>query len=249
MSRREDADDNTEVISGLMVNSERKGNNIPGGTYYIATPDPITIGSTPVTWEQYLPGGWPTPHAYTHSPQGSDPIPELGALSSALPSDPVNGQVVFLPTGQEGVTWQFRYNGLSTSDKKWEFIGGPPVVISSNNSRNLNNQTTYANLPTDPLSFTLPSVIGDYNIKIESNILPISQGSGSLSYSVGATSASDDWALFYAGAAVTAASTSKETKHVNVASGAVIAEKGKTGGNYVVNFDKRRITITPVRIK
>jgi sugar lactone lactonase YvrE len=72
LTRRDDLDTSAEVPSGLLVNARRRGPIIPGGMWYISTADPITLDTTPITWEQFLPGGYPTPHAASHEPGGAD---------------------------------------------------------------------------------------------------------------------------------------------------------------------------------
>lgn len=75
LTRREDMDNGSEIMSGLLVNAKQRGPNIPGGMWYVSTPDPITIDTTPITFEQFQPGGPPTPHGFQHVHDGSDPIP------------------------------------------------------------------------------------------------------------------------------------------------------------------------------
>lgn len=88
LTRRDDVDEDAEVPSGLFINAARRGPYVPGGSWYIATPDPITVGTTPIVFEQYQPGGPPSPHAFQHLPDGPDPIPvedwiEVGSGGSA----------------------------------------------------------------------------------------------------------------------------------------------------------------------
>lgn len=74
------------------------------------------------------------------------------------------------------------------------------MVIEDPDSRALTNQTTYANLPTDPMSITLPALAGDYDIEIQANIIQIGAGTGRISYAVGGTAASNDWSARTTGA-------------------------------------------------
>lgn len=56
--------------------------------FTLTTSDPITVWTTPLTWERFEPGGPPSPHASNHSPGGSDPIPELEELMPLLDDEP-----------------------------------------------------------------------------------------------------------------------------------------------------------------
>ena len=111
--RRDDMDTSAEVPSGLLVNVRQRGPIIPGGMWYVPNADPITVGTTALIWEQFLPGGYPTAHAASHGPDGDDPIPgvmpNLGTLfrteaamdftsSTATANQAYYGRIV-VPTG------------------------------------------------------------------------------------------------------------------------------------------------------
>lgn len=75
LTRREDMDNGDEIMSGLLVSARQRGPIIPGGMWYVSEPDPITVNSTALTWEQFLPGGPPSAHGFSHLQDGVDPIP------------------------------------------------------------------------------------------------------------------------------------------------------------------------------
>lgn len=54
------------------------------------------------------------------------------SYGTALPTSPTSGQEAVLVDNVAAPTWQwrFRWNALSTSPYKWEFIGGPPMIMS-----------------------------------------------------------------------------------------------------------------------
>lgn len=169
---------------------------------------------------------------------------------TSLPGSPYDGQEIFyLADSTNGVVWHLKYRSASASAYKWEFIGGSSLVGRADVVRTLTNQTTYANLPTDPISVSLPALAGDYDITIEGDIGLTSPGFNNvyLSYAVGATAASDNWAANIA-LTGTGASLVKTTRHTAVAASSAIAEKGRTTGNFAGNYAFRRLIIRPVRV-
>lgn len=165
---------------------------------------------------------------------------------------PVTGLTVgsrcIFDTGTAGVMWWLIYDGVGTYP--WKKIGGPPLYAASNVTRSLTNQLTYASLPTDPLTIVAP-LAGDYLMTIECTLTtPANTQSGFLSYAIGATAANDNWCLGQltnAGGALVNPD-SLTTLQTGVAASASIIEKGKSGGNYVITYDRRRLRIDPVRV-
>lgn len=75
-------------------------------------------------------------HAATHLGGGSDALcPRVTALPTTGPSGYgplIDGQeCYFVADGANGVIWHLRYNAPSTSAYKWEYVGGPPLHIST----------------------------------------------------------------------------------------------------------------------
>lgn len=171
------------------------------------------------------------------------------ATGTSLPSSPSDGDVyVYNADTTNGVKWMFQYRSAGASGKKWEFVGGPPIVVSDGDARTLTNQTTFTNLPTDPMSVTLPALGGDYDIEIQADLYSSSNGYAAiLSYAVGGSAAADSWAVGESNTP-TAIAAAKRTRHTGVASGAAIAEKGRTSGSNSATFLNRRILIWPVRV-
>lgn len=53
-----------------------------------------------------------------------------GAFSVGPPSNPRDTDIwVATNVDGNGTRWQFQYNASSSSANKWEFIGGPPIVL------------------------------------------------------------------------------------------------------------------------
>lgn len=168
---------------------------------------------------------------------------------SSLPGSPSDGDVyAYNADTTNGVKWMFQYRSAGASGKKWEFIGGAPLVVSDGDLRTLTNQTTYANLPTDPMSVTLPALAGDYDIEIQADLYSGTNGYAAvLSYAVGGTAANDAWAISESNT-ITSVSAAKRTRHTGLSSAASIAEKGRSSGSNSATFLNRRILIWPVRV-
>lgn len=178
----------------------------------------------------------------------------VGSVGATFPTSPADKDCFTITAdATNGVKWRFQYRSAGGT-YKWEFIGGAPLVAQDLDSRSLTNQISYANLPTDPMSITLPAIAGDFDIHIESVIgLPNAAAAnfqGYHSYDVGATAASDDWGATqqsrYTSLGV-GYTMSKRHRHTAVAASSVIAEKARTLGNYAVSWDNRRLEVLPVR--
>ncbi len=171
-------------------------------------------------------------------------------LISQLPSPALPGDCCsFIAGSTNGVIWELVYDGQGSYP--WKYIGGPELTIYDTDLRTLTNQTTYADLPTDPQSLTLPALAGDYDIRCECDIDTDAAGNfGFYSYAVGATAAADEWGVAHAlgSSAGTLRPLGRSFRHFGVAASAVIAEKGRTGGNYSIDFDNRRISVKPVQV-
>lgn len=174
----------------------------------------------------------------------------LPIVVTTLPTSPRDGQeVYYVADAVNGVVWHLRYRVSSSSTYKWEFVGGSSLTVFAVSQQAQTNQITYTALPTDPLSLTLPALGGDYDIRVEADIWLDTSGftNAWLSYDVGATAASDNWAC-QASVAIMQGSVGRTYRHVAVAASAVIAEKARQGGNYTGRYSLRRITVTPVRL-
>lgn len=87
----------------------------------------------------------------------------LFTRDTAFPTNPAEGALFSLIVdATNGIVWNFRYNSQSASSYKWEFTGGPAVIVNVDTDE-ATSSTTYADLTTAGPSFTLPSA-GDYVI-------------------------------------------------------------------------------------
>lgn len=56
----------------------------------------------------------------------------IPSVVSSLPASPVDGQVIaYVASATAGVIWLLRYRAASTDSKKWECVGGSPLVGES----------------------------------------------------------------------------------------------------------------------
>lgn len=85
---------------------------------------------------------------------------------TALPATPYDGQeIYFVADAANGVKWHLRYNAGSSSQYKWEYLGGPPVRADVVTNQSLPGaQSTWEDLATVGPEITLP-VGGDYQVE------------------------------------------------------------------------------------
>lgn len=96
-------------------------------------------------------GGWDLIMAAGGSGGEADPI----AFVDTLPSTPADGDEIYFQNSDMetlGAVWHLRYREASTSDYKWEFIGGSPLHIYDSAQGNTTNGSFVA--------------IGSYNMVI-----------------------------------------------------------------------------------
>jgi len=184
--------------------------------------------------------------------------PDVSAIpaitrGTTFPASPEDGDIHFYPAdgvtstpsgAGTGVVWTFVYE---SSDGDWYFAGGHPLRVFDGDVRVRGASTSYGDLPTDPMSITLPALAGDWNIEVHAAITqPGGFESNFLSYAVGATAASDGWAT--AASFLNSGSIPRTHKHTGVAASAVIAEKARlsNSGN-TNNFFSRQIKVWPVK--
>ena len=224
--RASDADEVGELSGGTMTYVEQ-GNVYGGRLMRIVTPGAVTPGSTNHSWTPLNPKNF-------------------GRVES-LPSNPLaDDECYFIADKTNGIIWHLVYDGEGTYP--WKKIGGPPLR-DSDNSAPSTTSTTYVSL-TGPLTLTAP-LSGHYDIRIEGQLYSSATASetASLSYAVGATSASDNWRItsFNGPAGGQTTSPSLATEHT-VAKGDSITEKAKTAAGNACYFSNRRLWIDPIRV-
>ena len=85
-----------------------------------------------------------------------------------LPANPVDGQeIYFVADATNGVIWHLRYNAGSASPYKWEYLGGPPMLASSNvAASSLGGGSSWSTQLTDGtgvIQMTVP-LLGEYDV-------------------------------------------------------------------------------------
>jgi hypothetical protein len=172
--------------------------------------------------------------------------PKDFGIVEALPGTAAKGDLCTYRAAA-GVYWQLILT-KDVAETPWNKIGGAALVKESNTERTLTNQVAYASLPTDPLKITVP-LKGEYDTRIEAVISPPNALSfGTISYAVGATAANDNWCAALTVTNTSAADVGKTTRQTGVAAAAEIIEKARTGGNYTVGWNRRRLIVDPVRV-
>lgn len=101
-------------------------------------------------------------------------------IRTTTPDDPTDGDE-FVCQPADGIVWKFRYNATSTSDYKWEFIGGAALFDEVGGDSSANSTTTSTS-PTD-LTVVGPQVTvpfaGEYEVTLSVNSVNTTAGSWS----------------------------------------------------------------------
>lgn len=94
---------------------------------------------------------------------------------TALPSAPNDeDEFFYVADAANGVEWHLKYRAAGTAGKRWEYVGGPPLIATVETSENTAS-ITYVDLATAGPSVTVP-LAGDYELRGEA--LPVSQAAG-----------------------------------------------------------------------
>ena len=167
-------------------------------------------------------------------------------IVAALPASPIVGDRCAFQTSNG--LWQLIYDGVG--EFPWKKIGGPSLYQASTSVRELNNQTSYASLPTDPLAIKCP-LAGEYDFSTHARLEPTG-GAGSfgfISFAIGATVASDLWGgISQLAGATSARQNVSASSRIAATKEAEVIEKARTGGNYVVKFGPRVLRADPVKV-
>jgi len=114
------------------------------------------------------------------------------SLVAALPSSPVDGDVVDLTDSLTAPTymWRLRYVAAKSTNK-WVFIGGSAGFAEVMTSETQGVTGVYGALTTAGPVFAIP-VAGDYEVRIGAAITPnLANEFGTMSYDIGGTGAVD----------------------------------------------------------
>lgn len=164
---------------------------------------------------------------------------------TALPGSPSDGDLVrFVADATNKIDWMLEYYA---SDSKWQFIGGPPLLVVVDTSETRNN-AAYGALTTAGPSITVP-LAGDYLVQVgstQSSIAPAGPN-GFHSYDVGGVGASDNDAAQFAIGAAAAASVAGPA-HLKTGLAALTALVSKYRSTQNTAFLARWMRVTPVRV-
>lgn len=158
----------------------------------------------------------------------------------------VGDQVIYAADATNGVYWHLSYDGIGTYP--WKFIGGADLysIVTTGESRSV---ASYAALATAGPSITLP-LPGDYMVGIGCGVATASasQVGSAMSFTVGATAASDTDAVW---AQVVApgfnVSVSKRVKKSGLSAVALVAQY-KASSAVSVTWADRHMSVTPIRV-
>jgi microcystin-dependent protein len=172
-------------------------------------------------------------------------------IVTALPANPQFGDVVtYIADAANGVAWNLQYDATGTYP--WKFIGGAPLTSEVDTDESIAAATTtYTALATAGPSITA-ALAGDYIIEHGARYYPGSViQQGYMSYDIGGSAASDTDGIFFEAAAATYGTTgSRLRKKTGLsASTAIVAKYRHTSASSTVNFSRRWMSLTPVRVK
>lgn len=168
-----------------------------------------------------------------------------------LPVSGPDGSVVAATVDQtNGVTWTFRYNQKAALPYAWEFVGGPPLVAMIATDEALAaTYSSYQDLATPGPAIAAP-FSGQYLVQVGATIYNQSGAlsDGDMSYAFASTSASDTWAAENVTTTVLdRSSVASSPQNQTIAAGLAFVAKYRSATNNAMNFNKRWMTLTPVR--
>jgi hypothetical protein len=167
---------------------------------------------------------------------------------AAPPANPATGDLWLLPAdAANGVNWVFRYNAGSASASKWEFVGGPPVVVDIE-TQEATASLVYVDLATVGPSFTIPRA-GDYLVEFgffASNNTALDGFLAAPKIGAAATADADDAGGISATANASFYPSRSLVKTFAAADVCKLQYRAFTGGT--ATFSKRFLKITPRRV-
>lgn len=171
-------------------------------------------------------------------------------IVTALPANPQFGDVVtYIADAANGVAWNLQYDATGTYP--WKFIGGAALTAEVDTDESIAAATTtYTALATAGPSITAP-LAGDYIIEQGARYYPGSViQQGYMSFDIGATGAVDNDGIFFEAAAATYGTTaSRMRKKTGLsASTALVSKYRHTSASSTVNFARRWMRVTPIRV-
>jgi hypothetical protein len=180
---------------------------------------------------------------------------EIGAglrgLSIALPLLPQDGDEVYFQNAAmatSGIVWHLRYNAVSASAYKWEFLGGQPLLDEVPTQEAIGAAGgTYGTLTTAGPVAVLP-LAGDFVVRIGARITAAGDSIGTMSYDIGGTGAVDA-----DGASARSDSTARDfaavrVRRKNALTAVTLTAKYRRNSANATFFADRWMEVTPVRV-
>lgn len=151
----------------------------------------------------------------------------------------------------DGIKWHLVYRSAAPT-YKWEFIGGSTWAAPEIATNQTTASTTYVDLATVGPTLNAP-LAGEYDIEIGStaSTAAVSTNGAVMSYSNGATAAADNPSAFLqaTSAVANSGSISRRSRVTVAAAGDALTAKYRiSGGAGTVGFQRRWLTIVPVRV-
>lgn len=177
---------------------------------------------------------------------------QIGAspILTSLPTVPdtvVGMNVVYVADSANSVLWNLTYYPTGSATYPWACVGGSPMAAYVDTSQTTAS-ITYVNLGTTGPTVTLP-LAGDYIIDHGCRAANNTGDQGIMSYSIGASAASDANAISNQSGGVNYITSVSRRMSVNVASAssAITAKyRGNLGGT--ATFDFRFVMAMPDRV-
>jgi hypothetical protein len=174
-----------------------------------------------------------------------------GALVTALPSSPVDGQEVYYQNAAMatlGVLWHLRYRTGATGSYKWEFAGGTPLYAERQaDEGGALPAATFASLNANDPKVAVP-LAGQYNAEHSATMRPRTVlsivGCG---LAVGATLPTNTTSPFET-AGVNQYASMHQLQVVTATAGQTIAQMYYVADAQTVNVEARGVRVTPIRV-
>lgn len=239
-------EDGRTILNGSGAPAEGTGTN---GDFYIDTSAWAIYG--PKSSGKWGPG---TPILGEDGTDGAglpEGVTDYG-LVTELPKSPVKGDRCHY--SYKGLVWHCIADGdPEKTGFAWAVEGTAELHAGSAELETLTNKTAYASL-AKPLSIVLPAVEGIWDIRNEAMIdtdASSESRTGFHSHTIGATAASDNWAVRLTTEGTNAggdSSGSVTERHTVKEKSAKVEEKCRTVGNYAIDWSSRHLWARPVRL-
>jgi len=236
----------------------------------VSTPNPASTPWVPLWalnggidlryWGDYAPGSYTDGDVVVYlgtaymcvRPTTAAPSPwptVRSGYGTSLPASPSDGQEYTLVDSMTTPTyqWRFRYNAGSSSTYKWEYVGGADAYAEVTTDQSTSS-TSFTDLATVGPSLTTPRA-GDYIVEWGARYYGGSSAAGGMALAIGATAASDFWAIAFAVTAPTTGLTlSRQRKLTGLAASTAIVAKYRMATGGPNNWVERTLILTPVRV-